>query len=448
MKLIGEITRLRRHLTSFQIMIIGFICVILLGTFILALPVSSAAGIWTPFREALFTATSAVCVTGLVVHDTGSYWSWLGQSVILVLIQTGGLGVITAAATFLMLAGKNISLKTRSAMQDALSAPAVGGIVNLTRLIIWGTFIIEIIGALAMMPAFCRDHGLRGIWMAVFHSVSAFCNAGFDIMGSAAGEYVSLTEYANEPSVNITIMLLIIIGGIGFLTWDDVRTYKLRISRYSMQSKAVFAVTLPLIVLPATLFFFVDFIDLPLRERILAALFQAVTPRTAGYNTVDLLGMTEVSRAVIIILMLFGGAPGSTAGGMKVTTLAVLLSVSFASFRRREEPELFQRRLEDAAIKNAITVFTLYLTLFFIGGAIISVAEKLPLDMCLFETASAVGTVGLTLGLTPKLGVLSQWVLIMLMFLGRVGGLTLIYAAFSGRDFSYAHFPKEKITVG
>ena len=415
--------RLKRSLTSFQIMILGFAGVILLGALVLMLPIAAASRTWTPFHEALFTSTSAVCVTGLVVQDTGSYWSGFGQTVILLLIQVGGLGVITAAVTFLMLSGRNISLKERSAMQDAISAPAVGGIVRLTRFILKGTFLVELVGALALLPAFCRDYGLRGVWMAIFHSVSAFCNAGFDILGRVDALYPSLTAYMADPLVNIVIMLLIIVGGIGFLTWDDVCTHRLHLRRYRMQSKVILSATALLIVLPATLFFLTDFAALPTGERVLASLFQAVTPRTAGYNTADLTKMGDTSQAVTILLMLTGGAPGSTAGGIKVTTLAVLAA-------------------------NAAAILLLYLGLTFAGAAVISAAEGLPLGVCLYETASAAGTVGLTLGLTPQLGTLSQAVLILLMFFGRVGGLTLIYAAFSGHDLTCARCPKEMITVG
>ena len=440
--------RRKRRLTSFQIMILGFAGVILLGALVLMLPLSAAKRAWTPFPQALFTSTSAVCVTGLVVQDTGTYWSAFGQGVILLLIQVGGLGVITAAVTFLMLSGKNISLQERSAMQDAISAPAVGGIVRLTRFILKGTFLVELVGALALLPAFCRDYGLRGVWMAVFHSVSAFCNAGFDILGRANALYPSLTAYAADPLVNIVIMLLIVVGGIGFLTWDDVCTHGLHLRRYRMQSKVILSVSAFLVVFPALLFFLTDFAALPTGQRILASLFQAVTPRTAGYNTVDLTEMSDTSRVVTILLMLTGGAPGSTAGGIKVTTLAVLAANAVAAFRRREDPQLFRRRLEPSAVRNAAAILLLYLALTVAGAAIIGAVEGLPLGACLYETASAAGTVGLTLGLTPQLGTLSQGVLILLMFFGRVGGLTLIYAAFSGHDPTYARYPKEKITVG
>ena len=308
--------------------------------------------------------------------------------------------------------------------------------------------LVELLGALALLQIFCRDYGLRGVWMSVFHSVSAFCNAGFDILGRTDSFYPSLTAYAADPLGNFVIMLLIIVGGIGFLTWDDVCTHGLHLRRYRMQRKVILSMTALLIALPAVLFFLTDFADLPIGERILASLFQSVTPRTAGYNTVDLTEMTDASQAVTILLMLTGGAPGSTAGGMKVTTLAVLIANAVAAFRRREDPQLFHRRLEHSAVRNAAAILLLYLGLTFAGAAAISAAEELPLGACLYETASAAGTVGLTLGLTPQLGVLSQSILILLMFFGRVGGLTLIYAAFSGHDLTYARYPQEKITVG
>ena len=438
----------KRRLSSFQIIILGFAGVILLGALLLMLPISATARCVTPFHETLFTATSAVCVTGLVVQDTGSYWSVFGQAVILTLIQIGGLGVVTVAASFALLSGRRISLMQRSVMQDAISAPKVGGIVRLTRFILRGTFLIELIGALAMLPVFCRDYGWRGIWMAVFHSISAFCNAGFDILGTNNNLYPSLTGYVQNPVINITIMLLIITGGIGFLTWDDICENKLHFHRYRMQSKVIVIVTLVLIVLPALFFFFADFGALPLGERIQAALFQSVTPRTAGFNTVDLSAMSGASLGVMILLMLIGGSPGSTAGGMKTTTLAVLLANAAATFRRRDSAQFFGRRLDCGAVKTAATILTMYLALFFSGGVFISIYENLPLSSCLYEAASAVGTVGLTLGITPQLHIPSQMVLIALMYLGRVGGLTLIYAALSGKKTSNAKLPLEEITVG
>ena len=438
----------KRRLSSFQIIILGFAGVILLGALLLMLPISAAARCVTPFHEALFTATSAVCVTGLVVQDTGSYWSAFGQAVILTLIQIGGLGVVTVAASFALLSGRRISLMQRSTMQDAISAPKVGGIVRLTRFILRGTFLIELIGALAMLPVFCRDYGWHGIWMAVFHSISAFCNAGFDILGTNNNLYPSLTGYVQNPVINITIMLLIITGGIGFLTWDDICENKLHIHRYRMQSKVILVTTLMLIVLPALFFFFVDFDALPLGERVQAALFQSVTPRTAGFNTVNLSAMSGASLGMMILLMLIGGSPGSTAGGMKTTTLAVLLANAAATFRQRDSAQFFGRRVDCGAVKTAATILTMYFALFFGGGVFISVFENLPLSSCLYEAASAVGTVGLTLGITPQLHIPSQMVLIALMYLGRVGGLTLIYATVSSKKSGNAKLPQERITIG
>lgn len=438
----------KRHLSSFQIIILGFAGMILLGAFILMLPISSKSGIVTPFNEALFTSTSAVCVTGLIVQDTATYWSGFGQAVIITLIQIGGLGVVTVAASFALLSGRKISLMQRSTMQEAISAPKVGGIVRLTGFILKATFLFELIGALVMMPVFCRDFGFKGVWMAFFHSISAFCNAGFDILGASDALYPSLTGYMASPTVNIAIMLLIIIGGIGFLTWEDIYTHKHHFKRYRMQSKVILLTTALLIVVPAAFFFFVDFADMPIKERLLASFFQSVTPRTAGFNTANLSAMTGASQAIIIILMLIGGSPGSTAGGMKTTTFAVLLSNALATFRRKEDAEAFGRRIDSSVVKNAATILMMYVTLFFVGGVVISVAEGLPLGTCLYETASAVGTVGLTLGITPELGVLSQGVLITLMFLGRVGGLTLIFAAISGTKKNISKLPQERITVG
>ena len=443
-----EIIRRKRRLSSFQIIILGFAGVILLGALLLMLPISTNGRNVTPFNETLFTATSAVCVTGLVVQDTGSYWSTFGQAVILALIQIGGLGVVTVAASFALLSGRRISLMQRSTMQDAISAPKVGGIVRLTRFILRGTFLIELLGTLAMLPVFCRDYGWRGIWMAVFHSISAFCNAGFDILGTESNRYPSLTGYAGSPVINVTIMLLIVVGGIGFLTWDDICENKWQLHRYRMQSKVILATTGLLIFLPAVFFFFSDFSALPAENRLLASFFQSVTPRTAGFNTVNLSAMSGASQGVMILLMLIGGSPGSTAGGMKTTTLAVLLANAAATFRQRESAQFFGRRIDCSAVKTAATILTMYLALFFGGAAFISVYEGLPLSACLYETASAVGTVGLTLGITPQLHIPSQIVLIALMYLGRVGGLTLIYAALSGKKATGAKLPQEKITIG
>lgn len=443
-----EIFHKKIHLTSFQVIILGFMGVILFGAFILMLPVSSVQGIITPFHKALFTSTSAVCVTGLVVLDTGSYWSVFGQTVILILIQIGGLGVVTAATSVFILSGRKITIMQRSTMQNAISAPKVGGIVRLISFILKGTFLIELIGAVAMMPVFCKDFGIRGIWMAFFHSISAFCNAGFDLLGTTSHTFVSLTQYVINPVINIVIMLLIIIGGISFFTWEDIYIHKWHIKRYHMQSKIILTTTACLILLPAIAFFLLDYANLPWKQRLLASLFQSVTPRTAGFNTMDLSVMTDTSKAMMILLMLIGGSPSSTAGGMKTTTFAILLLNVLATFRSNDEVNAFGRRVDHEVIKNATTIAMMYFILFFAGGMAISLYEGLPLSSCLFEAASAVGTVGLTLGITPKLHIVSQIILIILMYLGRVGGLTLIYAVFSDKNKRKAKLPLDKIIVG
>ena len=437
-----------RRINSFQIIIFGFAGEIILGALLLMLPISCREGRVTPFLDSLFTSTSAVCVTGLVLHDTAQYWSVFGQGVIILLIQIGGMGVITVAVSLAIISGKKISLMQRSTMQEAIAAPKVGGIVRLTGFIIKSAFFLELLGAVVMIPAFCRDYGIRGLWMAFFHSISAFCNAGFDLMGAGGQPFSSLTGYVTNPVINFTIMFLIVTGGIGFLTWDDICTNRLHLHKYRMQSKVILCTTVTFLLIPALYFFFFEFGTLPLGERILASMFQSVTPRTAGFNTVDLNTLSEAGKCIVIILMLVGGAPGSTAGGMKITTIAVLFATTIATFCRKEHPHFFGRRLGDDVVKSAATVLLMYIVMFWTGALIISISEGLPMLTCLFETASAVGTVGLSLGITPQLGILSRIILIILMFLGRVGGLTLVFAALSGVRRNVSMLPQEKIMVG
>lgn len=441
-------SRLKRPLNSFQVIILGFLGAILLGSLLLMLPISSQAGIWTPFDEALFTATSAVCVTGLIVHDVGTYWSFFGQVVILLLIQVGGLGLVMITAFFALVSGRKISLKQRSTIQDAIASPKIGGIVNLTRFVLTVTFAIEALGALIMMPVFVPKFGLRGIWMAIFHAVSAFCNGGFDVMGTPENTYQSLTSFVGQPIINLTVMSLIVIGGLGFLTWHDIYTHRHHFRRYTMQSKVIITTTLALIFIPAGIFFFRDFGGVPTGQRILSSLFQSVTMRTAGFNTVNLAAMTTFSQGICILLMLVGGSPGSTAGGMKTTTFSVLLANAVATFQNKDEIHLFGRRIDDGAIKNAATILMLYVVVFFLGAGAISTFDHLPMSVTFYETASAIGTVGVSLGVTPTLSLPSHLILILFMFIGRVGGLTLIYSTLSLANKNVSRFPKERITIG
>lgn len=441
-------TKLRRHMNSAQIIILGFAALILCGALLLMLPIASQSRTVTPFHETLLTATSASCVTGLVVRSTGAHWSLFGQIVILFLIQIGGLGVVTVALCFVRLSGRKISLFQRSAMQDSISAPQVGGIVRMTSLILRGTLFTEGTGMLLLLPSFCRRFGAKGIWYALFHSISAFCNAGFDLLGTAADPFPSVTAFRTDPLVCITLALLILIGGIGFLTWEDIATHRHRIGRYRLQSKIILTVSAVLIAFPTLFFFFFEFTDGTVGQRLLDAFFQTVTPRTAGFNTVDLAAMQGASRAIMVVLMLIGGASGSTAGGMKVNTVGVLFANVGAIFRRRSEVEAFGRRIDPATVRQAAVIVTMYLTLFIGGGVAISAIEGLPIGSCLYESASAVATVGLTLGITPSLGVASQLILTVQMYLGRVGGLTLIYAALANPDTTPSRLPQEKVSVG
>lgn len=434
-------------LSSFQIVALGFAGLILLGAFLLMLPISSAASAKTPFLDALFTATTSVCVTGLVVQNTATYWSGFGHTVILLLIQIGGLGVVTVAASFALISGRKIGLFQRSTMQESVAAPKLGGIVALTKFILKAVFLIEFIGALFLAPVFIKDFGIgKGIWFSIFHSISAFCNAGIDLL-AIQQPFASLTAYASNPLLNITIMFLIIIAGLGFITWDDIRTNGIRLKRYCMQSKVILVTTLTLIILPAIYFFIVEFSDLTLVNRILASLFQSVTTRTAGFNTMDLTRISEPGQLLMIFLMLIGGSPGSTAGGMKTTTFAVLIACAVAVFKKRDSAQFYGRRIAQDVINTATTLCVLYVGLCILGAMILSLAEGLPMITCLYETASAVATVGLTLGITPSLSSLSKCVLIVLMYIGRVGGLTLIYAALKPKR-QMGKLPLDRITVG
>lgn len=436
------------HISSFQIIVLGFLSLIILGSLLLMLPLATRDGQGASFTDALFTSTSAVCVTGLVINDTATYWSIFGQGVILFMIQVGGMGVVTIAVSIATVSGRKIGLKQRSTLQKSISAPQMGGIVRMTEFIIKTTLIIEAIGAIAMAPVFCRDFGiLKGLWYALFHSVSAFCNAGFDLLGARA-KFSSLTSYSTQPIITFSVMALIIIGGIGFLTWEDIKENRWHIKKYRMQSKVILTVTCWLIVLPALYFFFCEFKDLPFGNRAMVSLFQAVTPRTAGFNTADLTLLSETGQMLIIILMLIGGSPGSTAGGMKTTTIAVLLSSSLSVFRKNKYTHFYGRRIPEDTVRNAATIMLMYIVLFLSGGMIISHIENISLIPTLFETASAIGTVGLSLGITSKLSIVSQIILIVLMFLGRVGGLTLIFATLSEMRANGSKYPQEKITVG
>ncbi len=315
-------------------------------------------------------------------------------------------------------------------------------------MVIKTTVIIELIGAALLFPVFCSDFGVaKGIWYSLFHSISAFCNAGFDLMG-IRGQFSSLTSYGSHIYLNCVIMLLIIAGGIGFLVWGDFKTHKYHFKRYSLQTKIVLLTTLMLIVLPALYFFFCEYSNMNLSDRIISSFFQSVTTRTAGFNSQDLTQLSESGISVMIILMIIGGSPGSTAGGMKTVTFAVLFLSAITVFGRKRDVQSFKRRIADDTVRNAGAVLFMYLALAFVSCVIISNTEHLPFLTTLFETGSAVGTVGLTLGITTKLGLLSKAILMVLMFFGRVGGLTMIYAALPSSGNKNSRLPLGTLSIG
>lgn len=442
-----------RQLSPSQIIPLSFFAMILLGTLLLMLPFATRDGRGADLETALFTATSASCVTGLVLQDTAQYWTLFGQIVILCLIQVGGMGIVTMAVIISMFSGRKIGLKERWVMQESIAAPQVGGIVRMTGMILKVTLAVELAGAALLALSFCRTMNVgKGLWYALFHSISAFCNAGFDLMGIKE-PCSSLTAFTGDAIVNITLVLIILIGGIGFATWNDVREHGLRINRYSQQSKIILVTSLVLVLGGFCFMFFYEFAlpqwaELSPGQRTLAALFQTVTPRTAGFNTVDLNAMSGAGKLVMLCLMLIGGAPGSTAGGFKMTTIAVLLLCVRAAYRGRESAEAFGRRVPDQSIRNAAAVFMLYILLFVGVGIAICCIDGVGLMPALFEAASAVATVGLSLGITAQLSTVSHLLLILLMFFGRVGGLTLIYAVSTGDGPTGARLPMGRVTVG
>ena len=441
------------RITPAQIIMLGFLFLILTGTLLLMLPFATRSGRPASFWDALFSAVSATCVTGLVVHDTYTYWSVFSQGVLLTLIQVGGMGVVTMAVAVSIFTGRKIGLKQRIVMQESISAPQMGGIVRTTSFILKATLLLEGAGAALLALRFCPQMGLlKGLWFSVFHAVSAFCNAGFDLMGVTA-PFSSLTAYVGDPLVNLPIMSLIVIGGLGFLVWSDLRQNRLHFRAYRLQTKLVLTTTLILLVLPAAYFFFYEFTlpaweGMTMGERFLASLFQSVTPRTAGFNTVDLTLLQGPSVLIMTLLMLIGGSPGSTAGGFKTTALAMLFLCIRAAFQRRDSVQGFQRRIPPEVLRHTVSLLTLYITFFLAGGILICCMDGVSLTAALFECASAVGTVGLSLGITGELSLSSRFILILLMYFGRVGGLTMLYAVASNHAPVPAQLPQEKIAVG
>ena len=436
------------RINYFQKILLGFAVLILFGAILLMLPIASNEGVYTPFLKALFTSTSASCVTGLIVYDTATHWSLFGQAVILFLIQIGGLGVVVAVTSIILLSGKRIGYSQRNTLANSISINSQGGIMKMLLFLLKWTGIIELFFASLLATQFIPEFGVkRGLWYSIFHSVSAFCNAGFDLMGIKE-PFSSLSDYVGNPLINISIMSLILLGGLGFVTWQDIAKNKGNFHRYRLQSKIILSTTIFLVLIPALFYFFLEFREMPMESRILASIFTAVTPRTAGFNTVDFSKFSDSGIFLQILLMLVGAAPGSTGGGMKMTTMTVLFLTSVAIFRNNSRTEAFGRTIPGEVIRNATTIAFMYISLCVLSGMFISLHEHLPLLTTCFETASAIATVGLTLGITPKLSPVSHMVLIFLMYIGRVGGLCLIYAVFPNINPNKGRLVEENVIVG
>lgn len=436
-----------------QIIALGYFIIILIGTLLLALPISSRSNVSPGITDSLFTATSATCVTGLVVFDTYTQWTTFGQMVILLLIQVGGLGFMTIITLFSFLLRRKIGLKERGLLRESVNTMYIGGIVRLTRKILAGTLFFEGLGAILLSIRFIPRMGLlSGIYNGIFHSVSAFCNAGFDLMGRY-GRYTSLTTFYDDPVVCLTIIVLIIVGGIGFFVWDDILRSRLHFRKYQLHTKLVITMTITLIVFGAVCFYAFErqslMVDMKLRERILVSLFASVTPRTAGFNTVDIAALSPASKLLTMVLMFIGGSPGSTAGGIKTTTLAVILVSLWSSLVNSKSERIYDRRLEDNALKRASAVTTVNFLLTLCASALICTTNaSFQLGDVLFEVLSALGTVGLSTGITGSLDSFAQIILILLMYSGRVGSLTFALIFTENKVSSTIQCPVEKINIG
>jgi len=435
-------------------LVIGFAAIILIGATLLSLPIASATGRPLPFLDALFTATSATCVTGLVVVDTGTFFTKFGQIVIITLIQIGGLGFMTMATLFAFALKKRISLKERLILQEAMNQGSMEGIVRLIRKVIRYSLTIELAAAVLFSIRWSYDLGpAKGIYFGIWHAISFFNNAGFDLFGSVTGPFSSLTSFVDDPLVNFVSIALIVLGGIGFVVMSDVMDYKGH-KRLSLHSKVVLSATAALILIGALVIFIFEFTNpktlgpLTWGGKIWGSFFQSVTPRTAGANTLDLAGLRQATQFFIIILMFIGASPGSTGGGIKTTTFTTLIGAIIAMVRGKDDIVLFHYRLGKDRILKAITLtmFALFLVIFV--AMILSTTENHPFLMILFEVTSAFGTVGLTMGLTTDLSDIGKILIALMMFVGRLGPLTLAYALGPKTEKELYRYPEGKITIG
>lgn len=452
---LNENTRNKLFHNPALVIVSSFFILILVGALILMLPICSRSGEVTPFLNSLFTATSATCVTGLVVYDTYLYFSIFGQCVIISLIQLGGLGVVTLTSFFYLLIGKKMGLRTAHLAQESVSSDEHINTVHLIKMVVILTFIFELTGALVLSTQFVPRYGGYGAFMSVFFSISAYCNAGFDLLGMN-GEYSNLVSMQDNPVVTFTIMALIVCGGLGFIVWQDIYNYRRR-KKLMLHSKVVLITTAALIVLGCIGFLIVEWNNpktmgnMDIWGKIHHSLFQSVTTRTAGFNTIDLNGMTEVGKILSVVLMFIGAAPGSTGGGIKVTTMVVLLMTVISTIRGRTETIILHRKVDKSIVYKALAVASLAGLLVVVATSVLLLTGDATSDInALFETVSGFGTVGLSVGISAQAGALSKIMLIICMFLGRVGPVSfaLSITLRNGAKVTRQVVPEGKIWVG
>ncbi|NLK95409.1 MAG: Trk family potassium uptake protein [Clostridiales bacterium] len=439
------------NLNGVRILSIGFFVAIIIGAILLTLPISSANGEATNFLDSLFTSTSAVCVTGLITVDTGTHWSTFGQTVIILLIEVGGLGFMSFATMIAVLLGKKITLKERLVMQEALNTFSIQGMVRMVKYVLGFTFLVQIFGALLLSTQFVPEYGIiKGMGFSFFHSISAFCNAGFDLFGN----FTSLTNHNTNSVIILTISFLIIIGGLGFTVWLEIYNYN-GTRKLSLHSKIVILITSLLLVIGTILFLAVEFENsntignMGVKDKLLNSFFSSVTPRTAGFNSVDTNGTTNAGKLLTVILMFIGGSPGSTAGGLKTVTFGVILLTVISVIRGREDTEVFERRIPKEIVYRSFAIFIIAFTLVLTVAMILSITEpdEKFIDL-LYEATSAFGTVGITTGVTQRLSTVGKIIIMITMYLGRVGPLTVAFAIIRSRKKTGIKYPKGKILIG
>lgn len=442
---------IKLRFTPVQVLAIGFAVVIFVGTVLLSLPISSVDSKGTPFIDSFFISTSAVCVTGLVTLDTGTHWNYFGKTVILVLIELGGLGFMSFATLIALLLGKKITFKERLVMQEAMNSFDLQGLVKMVKYILGFTFFVQFMGALLLSTQFIPIYGFtEGIYFSIFHSVSAFCNAGFDLIG----EYRSLTPFAENTVIILTISSLIVIGGLGFAVWSEIYTFK-DLKKLSLHSKVVIAITTALLVIGWILMLLFEINNpatlgpMSFKGKILNSLFASVTPRTAGFNSISTSDMTMPGRFLTIMLMFIGGSPGSTAGGIKTATFGIVVLTVISVIKGKEDTEVFKKRIARDLVLRSFVITSLAAGLVVIVTILLSISEVgASLEYIFYEAVSAFGTVGLSLGLTTKLSFVGKLIISFTMYCGRLGPLTLALALAKAKSIKNIRYPEEKILVG